>query len=103
MIDGIKAFKKTFEGRFAFQVMFVEKNMGQAEGIARLTKEIKADEVQLNTPLRAGGEKPLSLAQMLELKKFFAGQNVRSVYEEEKKEYHPFDGQATARRHGKEV
>jgi wyosine [tRNA(Phe)-imidazoG37] synthetase (radical SAM superfamily) len=100
VVDGIKAFKRTFKGRFVLQIMFVEKNKFQAGAIARLAAQIGADEVQINTPLRKSMVKPLSSADMAELKTFFAGQNVRSVYEEEKKEYHPFDDQATARRHG---
>jgi wyosine [tRNA(Phe)-imidazoG37] synthetase (radical SAM superfamily) len=100
VIAGIKEFKATFKGRFALQVMFVEDNKSQAQAIARLAQEIGADEVQINTPLRKSFVKPLSPAEMLELKKFFAGQNVRSVYEEDKKDYHPFDEQATVRRHG---
>jgi wyosine [tRNA(Phe)-imidazoG37] synthetase (radical SAM superfamily) len=100
VVDGIKAFKRTFKGRFVLQVMFVESNRAQAGAIARLAAEIGADEVQINTPLRKSLVRPLSPADMAELKTFFAGQNVRSVYEEEKKEYHPFDDQATARRHG---
>ncbi len=100
VVDGIKDFKKTFEGRFVIQVMFVEKNKGQAAAIARLAREIGADEVQLNTPLRDGGEKPLTAPEMAALKGHFAGVNVRMVYEEEHKPYQPFDAGATARRHG---
>lgn len=100
VISGIKAFRAVFQGRFALQIMFIEQNKGQAEAIARLAKDIGADEIQINTPLRKSLAKPLSPADMAELKAFFAGQNVRSVYEEDKKEYHPFDDQATARRHG---
>jgi wyosine [tRNA(Phe)-imidazoG37] synthetase (radical SAM superfamily) len=100
VVDGIKDFKRTFQGRFGIQVMFVDKNNFQAQAIARLVGDIGADEVQINTPLRKNSDKPLSPEEMAVLKTFFAGQNVRSVYEEEKKEYHPFDDQATARRHG---
>ena len=100
VVDGIKAFRRVFKGRFALQIMFIEKNKSQAGAIARWTKEIGADEVQINTPLRKSFEKPLSPVEMAALKGFFAGQNVRSVYEEEKKEYHPFDEKATAARHG---
>jgi wyosine [tRNA(Phe)-imidazoG37] synthetase (radical SAM superfamily) len=100
VIDGIKAFKKVFKGRFVLQIMFIEKNRSQAGEIARLAAEIGADEVQINTPLRKSFEKPLSPSDMAQLKTFFAGQNVRSVYEEEKKEYQPFDEKATVRRHG---
>jgi len=101
VVDGIKAFKRVFEGRFALQVMFVEKNRAQAEGIARLAREIGADEVQLNTPLRRNPEKPLAQEQMADIIRYFAGQNVRSVYEQQQKEYHPIDAEATRRRHGK--
>ncbi len=100
VVDGIRAFKQVFKGRFVLQIMFIEKNRVQAREIARLAAEIGADEVQINTPLRQSLERPLSPSDMAELKTFFAGQNVRSVYEEEKKDYHPFDDQATVRRHG---
>ena len=100
VVDGIKAFKKVFQGRLVLQIMFIEKNRAQAGAIARLAAEIGADEVQINTPLRKSFEKPLSPADMAALKVFFAGQNVRSVYEEDKKEYQPLDEQATVRRHG---
>jgi wyosine [tRNA(Phe)-imidazoG37] synthetase (radical SAM superfamily) len=100
VVDGIKAFKKTFEGRFALQIMFVEKNKAEAVAIARLAADIAPDEVQLNTPLRPGGETPLPPDEMARIKLHFAGLNVRSVYEEEKKEYRPFDDGATRQRHG---
>ncbi|MBF0331275.1 MAG: radical SAM protein [Candidatus Omnitrophica bacterium] len=99
-LDGIKAFKGTFKGRFALQIMFVEANKAQASKLAALAREIGADEIQLNTPLRPNAEKPLSLLEMTAIKDQFAGLNVRMVYEEEKKDYHPFDDQQTIRRHG---
>ena len=100
LLSGIKAFRAQFTGRFALQIMFVGRNKAQAEGIARLAREIAPDEVQLNTPLRPSPEKPLTPQEMAQIKTYFAGLNVRSVYEEEKKAYQPLDEQATARRHG---
>ena len=100
VMAGIRDFRSGFKGRLALQVMFVEKNRTQAQAIAQITAGLGADEVQLNTPLRPSAEKPLTPYQMVVIKKSFAGQNVRSVYEEEKQDYLPFDDQATARRHG---
>ena len=100
VLAGIRDFRGTFKGRLALQIMFIEKNLPQAEAIARLAAGLGADEVQLNTPLRPCAEKPLTPHQMVVLKKYFTGKNIRSVYEEEKKDYLPFDDQATARRHG---
>jgi wyosine [tRNA(Phe)-imidazoG37] synthetase (radical SAM superfamily) len=99
-VAGIKAFKATFEGRFVLQIMFVEANKAQASKLAALAREIGADEVQLNTPLRPNADKPLSVSEMKAIKDQFAGSNVRMVYEEEKKEYHPVDDKQTMRRHG---
>ncbi len=99
-VEGIKAFKGTFKGRFALQIMFVEANKAQASKIASLVREIGPDEVQLNTPLRPNAQKPLSLGEMSVIKDQFTGLHVRMVYEEEKKEYHPIDDQQTIRRHG---
>ena len=100
-LAGIKAFKAMFEGRFALQIMFVEANKAQALQLAALARELDPDEVQLNTPLRPNDQKPLSPADMSVIKGHFSGLKVRMVYEEEKKEYHPFDDQQTVRRHGR--
>ncbi len=103
IVAGIKSFRKLYKGKLAVQSMFVGSNKGQAENIARLVREIGPDEVQLNTPLRPSMVKPLSEAEMAEIKKPFvtAGLNVLSVYEEEKREYRPFDDCSTEKRHGR--
>ncbi|MBF0485408.1 MAG: radical SAM protein [Candidatus Omnitrophica bacterium] len=104
IVRGIKDFKKTFKGKLALQMMFVAANKSWAPEMASLARDIAPDEVQINTPLRPGNEKPLSEAEMAQIKKCFisAGlSNVRSVYEEEKKECKPFDEHATVKRHGR--
>ncbi|MBF0122768.1 MAG: radical SAM protein [Candidatus Omnitrophica bacterium] len=101
IIKGIKDFKKTFEGKLALQIMFMEANKAFAREIAQVAREISPDEVQLNTPLRPSDVRPLSQEDMAEIKKDFDGMNVRSVYEEEKKVYQPFDDSSTEKRHGK--
>ncbi len=83
--------------------MFSEANKAYAADLARLAININPDEVQLNTPLRPSPVKPLSLDEMAEIKTHFveARLRVRSVYEEEKKQYSPFDDRATEKRHGR--
>ncbi|MBF0594675.1 MAG: radical SAM protein [Candidatus Omnitrophica bacterium] len=103
IVDGIKAFSKIYKGKLALQMMFVGHNKGQAAQMAAIARQISPDEVQLNTPLRPSPVRALSEAEMLEVKKPFvaAGLKVLSVYEEEKKEYKPFDAEATVKRHGR--
>jgi wyosine [tRNA(Phe)-imidazoG37] synthetase (radical SAM superfamily) len=52
ILDGIKEFRKEYQGKLALQIMFVEENKKYALEIAQIAKEINPDEVQLNTPLR---------------------------------------------------
>ena len=103
IVSGIKQFRKVYKGKLALQMMFVGHNKAQAQGMADIARDIAPDEVQLNTPLRPSPVKALSEAEMVEVKKPFiaAGLKVVSVYEEEKKEYTPFDAEATVKRHGR--
>ncbi len=106
VIAGIKEFRRIYKGKLALQLMFVETNKAQADRLACIAQEIGADEVQLNTPLRPSSVKPLSEIEMAEIKKVFMANFgtgvacVRSVYEEEKREYKPFNAEATKKRHG---
>lgn len=100
IVGGIRSFRKKFKGRFALQIMFVERNKKDAQAIARIADDIHPDEVQINTPLRPGGEKPLSAQDLLEIKKYFKGLPTTTVYEAKRRDVDPFDEAATARRHG---
>lgn len=102
IIAGIKAFKAVYKGKLALQIMLTDLNKAEARDIARIARDIAPNEVQLNTPLRPSSVEPLDEAEMARLKKYFTaeGLNVRSVYEEEKKAYTPFDAAATKKRHG---
>jgi wyosine [tRNA(Phe)-imidazoG37] synthetase (radical SAM superfamily) len=102
IIEGIRLLKKTYKGKLAIQTMMTEDNKACATELAQLIRTLEPDEVQLNTPLRPNPLKPLSEAEMAEVKKPFVqlGLNVLSVYEEEKKSYQPFDDEATEKRHG---
>lgn len=103
ILAGIKAFRGVYKGKLALQIMLVGHNMAQAEQMAGIAAGIAPDEVQLNTPLRPSPVKALSRADMDAIKAPFvaAGLKVVSVYEAEKKEYKPFDAEATVRRHGR--
>ncbi|NLE64881.1 MAG: radical SAM protein, partial [Elusimicrobia bacterium] len=99
IIAAIKEFKKVFTGKTALQMMFTEANRAYAPDLARVAREIGADEVELNTPLRPCAMRPLSSEEVREVKAHFEGLRVLSVYEEEKKPYQPFDDVATEKRH----
>ena len=64
VLQALKDFRRIYKGRLALQIMFVSANEKYAEGMAELAKEIRPDEVQLNTPLRPCGIRPLSEAAM---------------------------------------
>lgn len=100
IVQGIKIFQKDFPGKLALQIMFVEANKNCAEKIAKIAREIAADEVEINTPLRPCGVKPLSQEELAAIKKYFDGLPVKTVYERERKTVVPLDDQDTVKRHG---
>ncbi|MBW2984001.1 radical SAM protein [Candidatus Woesearchaeota archaeon] len=81
VLKGLKEFRKGFKGKLALQMMFIGKNKNYAAELAKLAREIKPDEVQINTPLRPCAEKPLSRKELKKIKSKFKGLNVVSVYE----------------------
>jgi wyosine [tRNA(Phe)-imidazoG37] synthetase (radical SAM superfamily) len=76
IITGMKKLRKAYKGILALQIMFVKENQHIAEEIALLAKKIKADRIYLNTPLRASESKPLTKAQLLQIKKIFISQGL---------------------------
>jgi len=100
-IQAIKDFKICFLGKLALQIMFMEQNKNSAEYIARIAKEIKPDEVQLNTPLRPCGVKPLTKSEMDAIEEYFSGLNTVSVYNAEKQDVKPISSKDTLKRRGK--
>ena len=89
--DGIKKMRNEFNGKFATQSMFIEKNKDNAGEIAKITKEINPDEVQINTPLRPCKEKPLSVKELDEIEKKFTGLPTINVYHSQKPMTDPMD------------
>ncbi len=100
IVEGIKDFKKKFKGKLALQVMFVAQNKHCAPQIAGIAREIGADEVQVNTPLRPSAMMPLSPEELRNILTHFRGLPAVSVYEAERKTVEPLDEKATILRHG---
>ena len=101
IVSAIKDFKKIYENKLALQIMFVEENKRYAQEIARIAREINPDEVQINTPLRPCGVKPLSRAELNIIKSYFKGLKNISVYEAKKKPVKPISDKNTLKRRGK--
>ena len=91
-LKGIKTFRKNYKGKFALQIMFIKANKEYAKEIAKIAKEIKPDEIQINTPLRPCPITPLNKDEIKKIKDIFSDfKNVHSVYEAKKPEVKPID------------
>ena len=101
IIKAIKNFKSCYLGKLALQIMFMAQNKKYAKNIADITREIKPDEVQLNTPLRPCRIKPLTETEMNTIEEYFSGLNVTSVYKAEKRRVNPISSKDTLKRRGK--
>jgi len=84
IINGIRSFRKQFNGKLSLQMMFTNKNRKYAPQMAKLAKELKADEVQINTPLRPCPVKPLNKKEINKIKEKFKDLNIVSVYDAKK-------------------
>lgn len=91
ILNGIKVFRKEFKGKLALQMMFTKLNKQYAKEMADLARELKPDEVQLDTPLRRSAVPPLSTEEMAEIEEEFVSMPVISVYKKKKPETVPFD------------
>ena len=100
ILEGIKRFRKIYKGHMAVQIMFLDSNKQFAAQFAECIKPIGADEIQLNTPLRPSGVKPLVENDMAGIKAYFEGLPAVHVYEREKRSTIPFDVKETVKRHG---
>ena len=102
MVKGVKSFKNKFTGKLALQMMFMEQNKKYAPQMAQIAREIEPDQVEINTPLRACAVPALTQKELGEIKNYFQGLPVVSVYDVEKKEIEPLNKQETIRRHGRD-
>jgi len=110
IVEGLKLFSSCPRGRLAVQTMLVSRNKSRVLEMAGLYAAIRPDEVQLNTPLRPCGEKPLSRAEMdlaaaiirAELERLGAGGiKVIDVYSAKAPKPVPVSSVDTLRRRGK--
>ncbi len=81
MLDGIEAFRDEFSGKLALQMMFIDKNKAHAKEMAAVAREIKPDEVQINTPLRPCPVRALPPHDLIHITSDFHGLRTVSVYE----------------------
>jgi wyosine [tRNA(Phe)-imidazoG37] synthetase (radical SAM superfamily) len=93
IIEGIKLFRREFEGKLCLGVMFIKLNKNFVGEIAQVVRLLSPDQVQLNTPLRPCAVKPLTPSQMASIK--FAFSNficpVVAVYEAPRPEDKPLN------------
>ena len=99
-LNGIKSFRSFYHGKLAIQIMFVAENRKYAQRIADIVRDINADEIQINTPLRPSSAQPLDQDGMKRIKTFFAGMPAVTVYEQDRKETIPYNEDDTIKRHG---
>jgi wyosine [tRNA(Phe)-imidazoG37] synthetase (radical SAM superfamily) len=91
VLEGIKSFRKEFRGKLALQMMFIGLNKERAGEMAALAREIRPDEVQLDTPLRRSQAPPLLPAEMEEIETHFSGLPAIQVYKCRKPKTTPLD------------
>lgn len=101
VLGSIKRFRSEYKGRLALQIMFIEENKDCAEDMARIAREIKVDEVQINTPLRPCATKPLQKQELDKIKRCFEDMNISYVYNAEKKKVDSISKEDTLLRRGK--
>jgi wyosine [tRNA(Phe)-imidazoG37] synthetase (radical SAM superfamily) len=102
IVDGVRRFRDEYRGKLALQVMFIEANKDYASEIAALARQISPDEVQINTPLRPCGVRPLASESIAKMKREFTNfEDVVTVYEAQKCKVSPFDLAETLRRRPK--
>lgn len=106
IISGLKKFRQAYRGRLALQCMFTSLNKRYAENMAKIAKMIGPDEVQINTPLRPCGVKPLSKKDLKAIEVSFKkvcglGTSVVNVYAAKNKKVTPISGLDTLKRRGK--
>ncbi len=101
IVKAIKEFKVNYKGKLALQIMFIKENKKYAEKITQIAREINPDEVQINTPLRPCGLKPLSKEEITAIKNHFRGLNVICVYESRKRKVKPISKKDTLKQRGR--
>jgi wyosine [tRNA(Phe)-imidazoG37] synthetase (radical SAM superfamily) len=103
ILDGLRHFRSGYAGKFDLQIMFLNTNRDTADRLAAFARELRPDEVQINTPLRPCREAPLAKSELLAIRKCFMTLKTRSVYESEPVPVKAISSRATLKRRGKPV
>ena len=98
ILEGIRHFCEDSAAKLALQMMFIEANRPTAPDMAKIARDLRPAEVQLNTPLRPCPVEPLSPLQMKEIAAAFEGLEVINVYTSERPQVAPVDIAETRRR-----
>lgn len=99
LVQGIRRFRSGYKGRLALQMMFIAANRKYAPEMARLARQLSPDEVQINTPLRPCGVRPLPPEEVAHVRREFSGfDRVVTVYEAPRPQVTPLDLEETLRR-----
>ena len=102
ILQAIKLFRMNYRGKLALQMMFIKVNRGYAADMARVAKELSADEVQINTPLRPCPVKPLTPEEIDAIGHEFSGLGqLVTVYESPRPDITPLSLRETLRRRPK--
>ncbi len=102
ILQGIRYFRSEYNGKLALQMMFVEVNKDFAPEMARIAEQLSPDEVQINTPLRPCGVKPLPPEEVAAIRHEFSSlEGVVTVYEAARPEVTPLSLKETLRRRPK--
>jgi wyosine [tRNA(Phe)-imidazoG37] synthetase (radical SAM superfamily) len=102
ILNALKLFREEYHGKLALQMMFIEANRDHAARMAKIAERLSPDEIQINTPLRPGGVKPLAPEELAAIEREFSNfKNVVTVYRALKPEVTPVDLAETLRRRPK--
>ena len=102
IVEGLKYFRDEYKGKLALQMMFMGANRDYASAMAKVVADISPDEVQINTPLRPCGVKPLPPEEIAAIRRDFVDfDNVATVYEAPRHEVMPLSLEETLRRRPK--
>jgi len=100
IVKGLRDFRAGYKGKLALQIMFIEENKAYARELAQIAREINVFQVQINTPLRPCGVRPLGKEGLDIIKKYFEGMNICSPYEAERKKVDSFSRGDTSKPRG---
>ncbi len=97
MLDAVKEVRRKAK-KFSLQMMFIGENKNYAEEMASLAKEIGADEIQINTPLRKSPVAPLTKEELSKIEEKFERLNTLNVYSSPKPKVKPLNYHEVRRR-----